>query len=74
MRKEKRIPIYKTIWCKIRYWQMLHDISDEELSSMIGVVGRTIKEYDKDARHLTFEKLENFLLCTNLSLEQLLSL
>ena len=28
MKREKRIALYKKIWCKIRYWQSLRDISD----------------------------------------------
>ena len=27
--KQKHIPLQKTIWCKIRYWQLLHDLTDD---------------------------------------------
>ena len=30
--KQKHIPLQKTIWCKIRYWQLLHDWTDDELA------------------------------------------
>ena len=50
MRKEKRITLYKKIWCKIRYWQNLRDISDSELASCLHIGERTLKEYDKDAK------------------------
>lgn len=37
MKKDKRIPIYKKIWCKIRYWQSLKDISDNELANCLSL-------------------------------------
>ncbi len=47
MRKEKRISLYKKIWCKIRYWQNLKDISDSELAAYLNVGERTLHEQAK---------------------------
>lgn len=73
MKKEKRITLYKKIWCKIRYWQNLNDIPDEELATHLGVSIRTIKEYDKDASNITLQKLDRFLYLYDLSLNELLN-
>ena len=35
MRKMPRITLYKKVWCKIRYWQSLKDVSDKELAKML---------------------------------------
>ena len=32
MKTKKRIPLQKTIWCKSRYWQLLDDLTDDELA------------------------------------------
>ena len=74
MKKEIRISIYKKIWCKIRYWQNLKDISDNELASYLQVCERTLRDYDKSARNITLEKIENFLIVTNMELKDLLDL
>ena len=74
MKKEKRISVYKKIWCKIRYWQSLKDISDSELAAYLQVCERTLRDYDKNARNITLEKIENFLVVTNMELSDLLSL
>lgn len=74
MKKDKRIPLYKRIWCKIRYWQSLRDISDTELSECLQICNRTLKEYDKNAQHITLEKLDNFLYANNMELNDLLLL
>ena len=71
MKKNKRIPLQKEIWCKIRYLQQLNDISDEELSRYLAVTVRTIKNYDKDASPLTLGSLDRFLYAINLDLSQL---
>ncbi len=34
-KKEKRISLYKKIWCKIRYWQSIYDVSDTELAAYL---------------------------------------
>lgn len=74
MRKEKRISLYKKIWCKIRYWQNLKDISDSELAVYLNVGERTLHEYDKSARNITLEKIDNFLYVNDMELADLLSL
>ena len=43
-KRENRITLYKKIWCKIRYWQQLKDISDNELANDLDVAERTLKE------------------------------
>ena len=73
-KKEKRISLYKKVWCKIRYWQSLRDVTDEELSKYLQVGVRTLKEYDKCAKHITLEKLDNFLYVNNMELAELLTL
>lgn len=70
--KTKQIPFQKQIWCKIRYYQQLHDISNDKLSLIIGVNERTLREYDKSADHITLEKVGNFLLYNNLSIKELM--
>ena len=74
MRKEKRIPLYKLIWCKIRYWQQLKDISDSELAAYLNIGERTLHEYDKNAKNITLEKIDNFLYVNNMELAELLAL
>lgn len=74
MRKEKRISLYKKIWCKIRYWQNLKDISDGELAAYLNVGERTLHEYDKNAKNITLEKIDNFLYVNDMELADLLTL
>ena len=74
MRKEKRITLYKKIWCKIRYWQNLRDISDSELASCLHIGERTLKEYDKDAKNITLEKIDQFLYMNGLELHDLIAM
>ncbi|MBQ2176021.1 MAG: hypothetical protein II453_13485 [Alphaproteobacteria bacterium] len=73
-KKEKRISLYKKVWCKIRYWQSLKDIPDNDLAVFLQVGVRTLKEYDKCAKHITLEKLDNFLYVNNMELAELLAL
>ena len=61
MKREKNIPLYKKVWCKVRYWQGLCDISDNELAAQLRVSPRTLHEYDKNARNVTLEKIDLFL-------------
>lgn len=61
MRKEKIIPIYRKIWFKIRYWQNINAISDDELARIIGVSTRTLSNYDKDAGSISLRMIDNFL-------------
>lgn len=74
MRKEKHISLYKKIWCKIRYWQNLKDISDSELAAYLNVGERTLHEYDKSAKNITLEKIDNFLYVNDMELADLLAL
>jgi hypothetical protein len=74
MKKERRIALYKKIWCKIRYWQSLNDITDIELAKRLQIGERTLHEYDKNAKNITLEKLDNFLYANNMELHDLLSL
>ena len=74
MRKEKRITIYKKIWCKIRYWQSLKDVSDSELAAYLQVCERTLRDYDKNARNITLEKIYNFLTVNSMELDELLAM
>lgn len=74
VKKNQRITLYKRIWCKIRYWQNLKDISDAELASYLQVGERTLKEYDKSAQNVTLEKVDNFLYLTGIELSDLISL
>jgi predicted transcriptional regulator len=74
MKKEKRITIYKKIWCKIRYWQSLKDVSDTELAAYLQVCERTLRDYDKNARNITLEKVDNFLVVNSMELDELLAM
>jgi len=73
MKNVKRIPLQKLIWCKIRYYQQLRDISNQLLSETLGVSERTLKEYDKDACNITLEKIDRFLAAYNMTLTELVS-
>ncbi len=72
--KLKRIPTYRIIWGKIRYYQTIHEIEDTDLAKYLMVGIRTLKDYDKDAKNLTLEKVDNFLRLNNLEMNDLLSL
>ena len=74
MKKEARIALYKKIWCKIRYWQSLKDVSDKELATNLEISERTLKEYDKSAQHLTLQKLDSFLYLNGMELADLMTL
>ena len=56
-----RLPLYRLLWCRIRYYQQLYDISDDALANALGVHKRTLKEYDKSAENVTFGKLSSLL-------------
>ena len=68
MKKEKRITLYKKIWCKIRYWQSLNDVSNEELARILCVSTRTLLTYDKNAENITLGKLDRFINATGLDI------
>ncbi len=72
--ENKRITLYKKIWCKIRYWQSVNDVSDNELAAYMRVAERTLKDYDKNAKNITLEKIDNFLYINHMELNDLLAL
>ena len=74
MKKMPRITLYKKVWCKIRYWQNLRDIADAELAADLQVGERTLHEYDKCAKHITLEKVDNFLEVNHMALDELMTL
>ena len=71
--KQKHIPLQKTIWCKIRYWQLLHDCTDDELAMYLNCSTRTLQNYDHDARGLTLKMVDTFLCINDLTLDDLLA-
>lgn len=73
-KKNQRITLYKRVWCKVRYWQSLRDIPDAELASYLQVGERTLREYDKSAKHITLEKVDNLLYVTGMELNDLMTL
>ena len=74
MKRTPRITLYKKVWCKIRYWQNLRDVSDAELAAALQVGERTLHEYDKSAKNITLEKIDNFLDVNKMELNELLSM
>ena len=74
MKKMPRITLYKKVWCKIRYWQNLRDIADAELAAALQIGERTLHEYDKCAKHITLEKVDNFLEVNHMALDELMTL
>lgn len=73
MKKEKRIPLQKKIWCKIRCYQQLHDISDVELAASLDVSIRTINGYDKDSGNISLQRLDKFLYLYDMTITELLN-
>ena len=73
-KKEKRISLYKKVWCKIRYWQSLKDVSDTELAVYLKVCERTLRDYDKNAGNITLDKIDNFLFLNGIELDELLAM
>lgn len=73
-KKTQRITLYKRIWCKIRYWQNLKDVSDSELASYLQVGVRTLHDYDKSAENVTLGRVDNLLYVTGMELNDLMAL
>lgn len=73
MKKEKRIALYKKIWCKIRYWQSLKDVTDTVLAAYLQVSERTLHEYDKNAKNITLDKVDSFLYINNMEFAELMA-
>lgn len=72
--RNKRISLDKIIWCKIRYYQQLYEVSDDDLAARLGVCARTLFNYDKDAKNLTIGNIDNFLNLTSMTLQELMNL
>lgn len=72
--KPQRITLYKRIWCKVRYWQSLKDISDAELASYLQVGERTLHEYDKNAANVTLGRIDGLLYVTGMELDDLMAM
>lgn len=70
--REKRIPLHKLIWCKIRYYQQLHDISDEDMAAYLDCCTKTLHNYDRNAKCLTFHDVDSFLYINNITLDELM--
>ena len=49
-------------------------MSDIQLAAFLNVGVRTLSDYDKDAKNITLDKVENFLAANNLQLTDLISL
>lgn len=73
-KKTQRITLYKRIWCKVRYWQNLRDVSDAELASYLQVGERTLHEYDKNAANVTLGRVDNLLYVTGMELDDLMAM
>lgn len=73
-KKTARITLYRRIWCKIRYWQQLKEVSDAELASYLHVSERTLHEYDKSAENVTLGRVDNLLYVTGMDLNDLMTL
>ncbi|SDB24887.1 hypothetical protein SAMN02910317_01198 [Ruminococcaceae bacterium FB2012] len=71
--KTKTIPLHRKIWLKMRLWQQLNDASDETFARYLNLSVRTLREYDNDSSNLSLERLENFMSCTDLTLDQLIN-
>ena len=58
MNQSNRMTLYKLIWCRIRFWQNMQDIMDQELAYSLQVGKRTLRDYDRNAKNITLEKLD----------------
>ncbi len=72
MNQSNRMTLYKLIWCRIRFWQNMQDITDQELAYSLQVAKRTLKDYDRNAKNITLEKLDHFLSVNSLELKDLI--
>ncbi len=73
-KKTQRITLYRRIWCKIRYWQQLREISDAELASYLKVGERTLHQYDISAENVTLGRIDNLLYVTGMELDDLMAM
>lgn len=63
MTKSKKLytPEHRTlIWEKIRYYQRVNNISNEELAALLNVKPKTLLSYDKSADSITLAMIDNF--------------
>lgn len=67
-KKNQRITLYRRVWCKIRYWQQLKEISDAKLASYLQVVKRTLHQNDTSAENVTLGRLDKLLYVTSIRL------
>ena len=63
----------RVIWCKIRYYQQLHKISNESLAEKLDIKPRTLTAYDRNAENIRLGQLEQFLNSYAITLDELLS-
>jgi len=73
-KKATRITLYRRIWCKIRYWQQLKEVSDAELASYLQVGERTLHQYDISAENVTLGRVDNLLYVTGMDFNDLMAL
>lgn len=73
MKKETRITMQKLIWCRIRYYQRLHDIPDAVLAGYLCVNVRTLRQYDRVPDNITLGRLDSFLVGAKITLTDLLA-
>lgn len=67
----KRITFQKRVWCKIRCWQQINDITNNTLASYLNVGERTLKTYDKDASNITLSQIDQFLYMNDMTIHDL---
>ena len=73
-KKTQRITLHRRIWCKIRYWQQLKEVSDAELASYLQVGERTLHQYDISAENVTLGRIDNLLYVTDKDFNDLMAL
>lgn len=73
-KKTQRITLHRRIWCKIRYWQQLKEVSDAELASYLQVGERTLHQYDISAENVTLGRIDNLLYVTGKDFNDLMAL
>ena len=73
-KKTQRITLHRRIWCKIRYWQQLKEVSNAELASYLQVGERTLHQYDISAENVTLGRIDNLLYVTGMDFNDLVAL
>ena len=73
-KKNPEITFDKKLWYKVRYYQQLYNISNQQLASYIGVSPRTLTEYDKNPSNVTLGRITCFLQAMDIEIEALLTL